>query len=200
MTQGQRGEEFTRSAAADRGVVLEFEAALQNFRIPASQPTKPQARQTVSFAHGTEADRAFVDLAGGGEAICWVVLEFAIHFVAKNDDSAAGGKLPDLLKGTRRHQKPRRIVGRVDVNDSRVGLDEFFESSQIVRPTVFITAPPLADLRPGAACQFERAFVARRLHDDVITGPGKRVIENKNAFLGSRCNEDMLRLDSPIHS
>ena len=98
------------------------------------------------------------------------MFELAVDFVAKNDNSTAGGKLHDLLEGARRHEKSRRIVRRVDIDDFRVRLKKFFESSKIVRPAVFVTAAPLADLRSSAARDFEGAFVARRLDNDVIAG------------------------------
>ena len=67
-------------------------------------------------------------------------------------------------------------------------------------PPVFVTASPFADLRPGAARQFEGALVARRLDDDVITSPGERVIKNEDAFFGCGHDEYIAGLNSLIHS
>lgn len=67
-------------------------------------------------------------------------------------------------------------------------------------PAVFKAAAPLTDLRPSTACQFESAFVARRLYNDVIARQKQCVIQNKDALLGRGRDEDVLRLDSGIHA
>src|SRR6266568_3859484 len=68
-----------------------------------------------------------------------------------------------------------------------------------MHPAIFVTAAPFADLRPGAARQFEGALVAWRLDDDVIRRPSERVIENEDTFLGCGRYQDILGIDSPIH-
>src|ERR1051325_6121733 len=154
MTQRQGREEFTRGAVANRGVVPEFEAALQDFCVLADKPAEAKAGQAVGLAHGTEADRAFVDFASCRKARGGIVFKLAVDFVAKNDNSKAGRELHDLLEDARRHEKSCLIVRRVDIDDFRVRLKKFLESGEIVRPAVFVTAAPLADLRSSAARNF----------------------------------------------
>src|SRR6267143_4207761 len=98
MAQSQCGEKFARGAAADRCVVLEFQAALNDFWITAGEPSKTQPREAVSLAHGAEADGVLVRFAGSRKARGGVVLELAINFVRKNDDPAAGRERNDLLE------------------------------------------------------------------------------------------------------
>ena len=43
MAQSHGGEKLAGGAAANRGVVLEFEAAMKNFRVFGSKPTEPKA-------------------------------------------------------------------------------------------------------------------------------------------------------------
>ena len=198
MTQRHRGEDLAGGAAANGGVVLELKAACEEFRVFANQPAKAKARQAVTFAHGTEADCALVDFACRGKTIRGVVLEFAVDFVAKNEDAAATGEFHDMLEDIGRHQESGRVMGRVDVDDFRVGLNHFLQGGEIMDPAVLITPGPFADLRSGAPRNFEGALVARNLHNDVIAGSDKRVIENKDAFLGGGHGENVFRLDSPV--
>src|SRR2546430_17316104 len=84
-----------------------------------------------------------------------VVLEFAVNLVTKKDDATAGRKAPHLLEHACRHHQPGGIVRRVDVDDFRVGLDEFLESSEIMGPAILLRAGPLADSRSGTARDFK---------------------------------------------
>jgi len=81
MAQSQSGEKFARGAAADGGVVLEFQAAPNDFWIAASEPSETQSGEAVCLAHGAEADAMFVRFAGSGKARGGVVLELAVDFV-----------------------------------------------------------------------------------------------------------------------
>jgi len=47
MAQSQCGEKFARGAAADGGVVLEFQTAPDNFWIAADEPSETQSRKAV---------------------------------------------------------------------------------------------------------------------------------------------------------
>src|SRR6266852_3326713 len=91
MAQGEGGEKLARGAVADRGVVLEFQAALNDLWIAAGKPSKTQPRKAVSLAHGAQADGVFIRFASGGKSRGRVVLKLAVNFVGKNDDVATGG-------------------------------------------------------------------------------------------------------------
>src|SRR5207253_1809041 len=157
------------SAGANRGVVLEFETAPQDVRVFGNEPAEPKTGQAVGFAHGTQADGAFVDFASGRKTIRGVVLEFAVNLVTKKDDATAGRKAPHLLDDAGRHHQPGGIVRRVDVDDFRVGLDEFLESSEIMGPAILLRAGPLADSRSGTARESASGPARRRMAGPMIS-------------------------------
>src|SRR5882724_11812384 len=92
MAESQGGEKLARDAAADGGVVLEFQAAPDDFRIAAGEPSETQSGEAVRLAHGAEADAMFISFAGSGQARGGVVFEFAVDLIVKEDDVAAGGE------------------------------------------------------------------------------------------------------------
>ncbi len=184
MAESQGGEKLAWGAAADGGVVLEFQAALDDFWIAAGKPSKTQPGKAVRLAHGAQADSVFVRFASGGEARGRVVLEFAIDFVREDNDVATGGQRHDLLKGSCRHEEAGGVVRRVDVNDFGVWPDQFFQGGNIVCPAILESAAPLADLCTGAASDLEATLVTRRFDDDMIARSEQRVIQHENAFFG----------------
>lgn len=92
-----------------------------------------------------------VEVAGSWQPRSRIVLEFAIHLIAKDGDTVFAGELQHGFKDMSWHQEPRRIVWCVDVEDSRAGLDQFFESVEVVGPAILGAAAPLAYLSAGTA-------------------------------------------------
>src|SRR5258708_37836474 len=62
MPQSQCGEKLAWGAAADGGVVLEFHAALNDFRIAGREPSESQPREAVPHAPRAAADGVAMDL------------------------------------------------------------------------------------------------------------------------------------------
>jgi hypothetical protein len=88
---------------------------------------------------------------------------------------------------------------RIHIDDLGVGLDQLFQSGQVVRPAIFKTAVPFADLGSSAARDFKAGFITRRLNDHVIARPYESVIKNKNAFFGRSRDQNIIGFDASIN-
>jgi len=168
VAQGEFGKKFAGRAAADGRVVLELITLVKDFWSTASEPSEPKTWQAVGLAHGAEADRAFIEVAGSWKTPGGIVFEFAIDFIGKNVDAGTRSELQDPLQDGQRHKQASWVVRRVDIDGAGVGADQRFKGCEIVRPIVFGFAAPLAYLCAGAPGNGECAFVTRGFYDDVI--------------------------------
>lgn len=193
MAEGKSGEEFTGSAGADGGVVLEGDDFLEDCGVTAGQPAEAQAGKSVGFADGAEAERAVVEVASGRKTRGGIVLEFAVDLVGEHVEVMASGEIQNGAENLRWHEQSGRVVGRVDVDGAGVRADEGFERGEIVRPGVAGAAAPFADSGASAFGEGERTFVTGRFDDDVIVGREQRMIEEEDGLLRGGSHDKLVR-------
>jgi hypothetical protein len=113
------------------------------------------------------------------------MLEFPVDLVAEYHQPVRAGEPDDLLKHRPRHQRAGGIVRLVEVEHACRRADQARKRVQIMRPAVFVPAPPLAHLGAGAARDLQCRLIAGRLDDHVIAGPRHGVVEQEDALLGA---------------
>ena len=192
VAEGNGREEFTGSAGADGGVVLEGDDLLKDGGVAASEPAEAEPGKAVGLADGAEAQGALIEIASGGKPSNGVVLEFAVDFVGEDVNTMAGGKFKDAAENVGRHEQSGGIMRRVDVNGARVWADERFEDGEIVGPGVCGVAAPFGNSGAGAFGDGEGTFVAGRFDNGVILGREQGVIKDEDGFFGGGKDDELV--------
>jgi hypothetical protein len=195
MAEGEGGEEFTGSAGANGGVVLQGNNFLKKLRIRAGEPAKAESRKAVGFADRGETDGTVVEVAGGGEASGGIVFEFTVDFVGENVNTLVGGEIQDAAKDRKCHEQTSGIVRSIDIDGASVGADKAFKCGEVVSPSIIRIAAPLANGSAGAFGEGEGTFVARRFDDGMVLWSEQRMVEKKNSFLGGRNDNELMRMN-----
>jgi hypothetical protein len=94
-----------------------------------------------------------VAVASGGQLVGRVVLETPVDLVGEEREPQLLGEPNDPVEGRPGHQRPGGVVGLVDVEDARAGLEQAAEGVEVVRPTIRMNAMPLAHRGTGAPGQ-----------------------------------------------
>ena len=185
VAQRQRGQELARRARADGRVVLQRGDGVPQASIAGGDPAGPQPRQAVALGDAAERDGPLVLIARGRQPDGRVMLELPVDLVAEHHQPARASEPDDLLKYRSRHQRAGGIVRLVEVEQACRRADQARKRVQIMRPAVFVPAPPLAHLSAGAARDLQCRLIAGRLDDHVIAGPEQGVVEQEDALLGT---------------
>src|SRR6185312_11504189 len=171
VAQRQRGQELTRCARADGRVILQREDGVPQASIAGGDPAGPQPRQAVALGDAAERNGPLILIARGRKPVGRIMLEFPVDLVAEHHQSVRAGELDDVLKHRPRHQRAGGIVRLVEVEQAGRRADQVRKRVQIMRPAVFVPAPPLAHFSAGAARDLQGRLIAGRLDDHVIAGP-----------------------------
>lgn len=113
------------------------------------------------------------------------MLEFPVDLVAEYHQPVRAGEPDDMLKYRPRHRRAGGIVWLVEVEQACRRADQARKRVEIMRPAVFVPAPPLAHLSAGAARDLECRLIAGRLDDHVIAGPEQGMVEQEDSLLGT---------------
>ena len=199
VAEGDGGEEFTGSASADGGVVLERDDLPEDGSVAASEPAEAQPGEAVSLADGAEAEGALIEIAGGGKPSGRIMFELAVDLVGEDVNAMASGEFKDAAENVGRHEQSGGIVRRVNVNGARVRTDEKFEGGEIVGPGVGGIAAPFGNSGARAFGDGESTFVAGSFHDGMILGREQGVIEDEDGFFGGGKHDELMGRDLRVH-
>jgi hypothetical protein len=185
VSQRQRGQELARRARADGRVVLQRDDGIPQVSIAGRDPSGPQPRQAVALGDAAERNAPLILVTCGRQPTGRVVLEFPVDLIAEHHQPVRAGEPDDMLKHRPRHQCAGGIVRLVEVEQACRRADQAGQRVEIMRPAVFVPAPPLAHLGAGTARDLQCRLIAGRLDDHMIAGPQQGVVEQEDALLSA---------------
>ncbi len=127
------------------------------------------------------------------------MLELPVDLVAEEPGAPLGAELDDPVEHLPRHQRAGRVVRRVDVDESCLRSQRPLERVEVVSPAICGRPSPLGHLGTGGEGDLERRLVARCLDDDVVAGLEEGVVGDEDGLLGSRDDDDVVRLRGLVH-
>jgi len=167
--QRRRRQQFRRRGRADGRVVLPVDQRRAQGRVAHHQPPGAQPRQPVGLRQPGQDDGPFVAVGGRGQPVARVALQPAIHLIAQQPRAAPPDDGDERREHVRRGQVAGRVVGEVDDDQPRVGLDQPLQFGRVERPAAgHRPHRPMADVAADVLGQVEQRVIGRGQGHDVV--------------------------------